>query len=631
MATATPILSDAFPRLWRFPSLLSDVCKGTKVTFEDAAKALVDGYAEPVSAAEAFALLIERGEFDIAGGLLDQRDFLESLEDTTAESLRHKLNEERKVLRQRRLMRFNELRESACRSGVSGDYEGRIAKLENSEVTKYTEVEEQLAQLGAELDRIERVRGEELRRRFEVRCPIDQRQAWPAICFALERSLESKELDRAVWLLDQKTRSHSAAGAVFFEGPPPWPFSESPRTVCSWFLDRAAARQGFLERWGPPADDVAAWSLLSSLAQVLDQESELTAAWLGRFVVTLDSFLSRGLPAESRPVEARDGFFWTYLTETNSPWLPALTMRHGSRQPLVVPDPAVANPGLEALGSLVLVFDPWNMLPPPEGALRLTLPTLFRLMKDPSTRRQTLNREIGFQIPLQQALPSPLPSPQSRVVEVEDLDRLASRLLAEPQKGEDERLEFQQVSEFTRVFLETLGLRYQRAEDVDLIAFLANGHPALLQELLRALLSVISGSGGRHRRAVGRAIIDEAWRSEPFRQRARELLMGTLAHKPDLRLTLGVLYYQLVTGPIGSGSTVGELAQDVRAYSDRVAVADCLTALEELGLIELASGTGRDEERRFLLRRGGIGMLLADFLPNDLDVYLAEAGADRHQ
>ena len=275
MVTADSILNDAFPRIWRFPSLLLDVYKGKKASFEDAANALVDGYADPVFAVEAFVLLLERGELDVATGLLGSRDFLAALGDTALESLRQRLNEARKSLLQRHLVRVNELRESARRSGVSDDYDMRLARLETSSPTDYAELDEQLAQLEAELDQVARDRAEKLRRRFDMRCPIDQQQAWPAVCFALERALEARELDRAAWLLDQRPRSRPP-GAVVFEGPPPWPFSESPRTICSWFLDGALARLGFLERWGPPADDVAAWSLLTSLAQVLDQENKIT-------------------------------------------------------------------------------------------------------------------------------------------------------------------------------------------------------------------------------------------------------------------------------------------------------------------------------------------------------------------
>lgn len=545
MTLLTPQLLRNWQDRWRFPALWVASCHRQEISVDSAAASLIARYAAPVGPEEVWRELLADREISAAEELLDFAPFLAELQ-CNPERLRSELRRERQRFYERLdsrchliLVRARRLREPTFALQVE-----EIQKVWKGDPKRADDL---LVRLESDLAEREAGRLAELRKEifFNGASNEPSRSGWQE---CVSRLLDASEIEMAESLLGNLARSMAPTSyADLLTRPPVWPYRTPLQLVCLYLREPQKTVFPFDPyRWAPPQDDLAAWSLIRILETLLSEPQATSPEMVAQMGSALGSFFGGERVGDSSPAEARDGFLWTSIRGISSPWLPSLAVKHGRDLPFAVPDPrAVSVPKSQRLADLVILFDPWEVIGElPAGALRLSPELLFRCMPDRRSRLPGLLFELGRKIPLEQALPSSLPTMDHLGSYVLDRDGLALRyLVARPDEGFQSST-FQETRTLLSIFLDVHGVPADKPESLDRLAYYSGQRAAVMHGLLRKVLALRAEQrGGRGK--IDRTLIEEGWQAPDFRTLTRELLLAPTHNDPLRLLTLIVLVYEL--------------------------------------------------------------------------------------
>lgn len=495
---------DRWPELWRHPELAVLVRNGgASLEGNAAASALLNGLAHARGLKESWRFLLQMGEFEAAGVMLERHpagwgnDEVPPEDHLAAEQQRVKLQIARRV---RALHERIELLSHAPTAPAPV-----LAEMTQMAALSRATAEESLDRWTRSVEEAEEVE------RKRLRASVDAERATAPPGQAPWLDLVSDCNNRGNTALARYLRARdpqmAASGVVDTPRPRAWPHERVPLdVVLSWF-DGAAGPAGFESLCAPAAGDATGARLLEALREAVAQE-KLDEDIAAELAVSIDGYL--GIPMDGRPPVQRLGEGYLTALHALRDWsLPCFPDAPGGGVPLWIAATSKTRLEPEVESRPMLVFHPEVRHASPK-AFGFNGASLLRLMRD-NHRALNLQRLIGQHMAVDAALPLAGGRSKLPVTMLNDPAQLAARIV------------------------DTLGFTVETPALFHQIAYCAGLSGPVVLLLLRSLLR-----RGQRNVTVTSLEVDAVWTSETFRREALDALIAG-PNQALKRVTIGAL------------------------------------------------------------------------------------------
>jgi hypothetical protein len=582
-----------WPELWRYPELVAQLASDREaLNVESAVDIITRGITRNSTATDSLRSLLAMKAFGAAHLLLESPAFIKEVGDGYSQLAAEVADTERRTHLELTARRF-ELAARATRLNTPVEVEEY--GLERVFAENPSEADQMLGVWARDLDRREQEIREELERRVEERLRRRQPDTGRAKEWAetVRGYLRTSRFDLAENLL-----ASDSAGS---EHDDPEAIPRSPR----WHYDLTALNTirilrgferppdvGFVERWSPTPEDLAALNLLEWLERHTGPEFSCSAEDAGEFARLLDEFLT-GRPARPREVEEIDDGYITWVYEVYEPRILRLAGSKDGVPLWIARSPEQTAPSSLADKPAVLAFHPESAPVGRPGLLGFEARMLFPLLRESSFRKVNFLRRLMLRISLEDTLLMP----PTLNVEIPG-----------------------SAWSYAAWFLDYLGIKTDSPSTLDLITFYGSGRGDVLTLFLSALVESVS----ERYTTISSADVHGTWRSTRFRNVARDRLLGPYLKDPEARAVLGCVYYLIAGGEELEITDLLMWLAEAWDFEDAHAITAAAEKLNAGGLLML------EDAKRIRLPKTGITHLIRVDI-GDPESYIRSALEQKHK